>query len=202
MNFHKYIFIFSLLICLQTNGNAQNLKFAERALIGTSFTYITNYEEDNFFIARYDQWVWDKSIAISLNHSFYFGLTFKNIYGRGSSYDEFSTYSENSYAVGAFLQYDILPKQRQRFFFETAWQYGNYCTCGWGDPYEKGGLHYVSLGFGGTVPLNNWLSFEGAMNFHSIVNERPIEHGFNIYRLGLLLDFSNRKDYMFGQKRG
>jgi len=194
MNFYKYLLAFTLLIFSQINSKAQNLRFAKRALIGTSITYFSDYQEDQFFIARYDEWTWDKHIAVNLNKSFYFGLSFKNIYSRGSSYIEGSTYSENSFVGGAFLQYDVLPKNRNRVYLQTAWQYGNYCTCGSDDPYEKDGLHYIGLGLGTTIFLNDWLAFESAINLHAIMNEQPFELSYNIVQLGLVVDLKSQKD--------
>jgi hypothetical protein len=183
--------VFSLFVAANKT-QAQDLKFAERLIVGTSLTYI-NHPNPNIRNIYFHELTWNKNIAVNLNRSFYFGLHHLNIYTRGSSALPNPDYRASQYLAGAFLQYDFLPEIRERLFLELSWSYGNYCTCGYDDPYRREGLRYLGGGVGGDIPINNFLSLDLAFNlYRPVLLDVDYITGYTQYTVGLSFDIFRR----------
>lgn len=189
---NKNLFLIFLLFLLKNSLNAQSdLKFGQRLILGTSLTYIfdKNRDIDNF----YNEFNWNKNIAVNLTKSLYVGIGHRNFYTQGSSYS--LSEEKNRYMMfGVFAQYDFLVKKKDRIFAEIAWDWGNYCTCGRRDPYKVEGLHYFGIGGGVDFPLNRFLSLDFSVVIHHILEDIDFKYTYNQFTLGLNLDIISSKN--------
>jgi hypothetical protein len=197
MNNFKKIWVLIIPVFLMGNvAFTQDLKFAERLMLNTSLTYIFNSEEDLGTGTRgfYQELVWKKSIAINLTKSIYFGFSHHNIYSFGSSYVRNSDYRESTYLLGTFVQYDFLPRYKERVYLEASWNYGNHCTCGInGDPFKKDDLTYLGIGGGVTFPITKRFSVDLAMIAYFIRSDELGKYAYNPYIINFVWDISNDK---------
>jgi len=176
------------LLCLFASipSSSQELnKFAQRIIVGTSLTYIGERNRD--IPNQYNEFTWNKNIAVNVGKNFYLGISHQNIYTKGSLVtDEFP---RNNYNIaGVFTQFDFTPKDKNRLFAELSWNYGNYCTCDDGDPYKRGGLNYIGLGGGYDHPINDFLSLDFSFVVYKILGEVPEKYAFTQYVIGLNFD--------------
>lgn len=191
----KYIkiLLFILLFLQFSNTYSQSqLKFGERLIYGTSLTYIL-HNDTELPGYNFHEFTWNNNLAVNITPSLYFGLGYLFIHTRGSVLTPDSPNRENYNLTTAFLQYDLFPKMKMRVFPEVSWSYGNYCFCGFDDPYKVEGLHYLGLGIGGDYPITDRLSIDVGMMFYNIINDLDTEKGdYNIYTLGLNVDIINK----------
>ena len=164
------------------------LRFAERGILGTSLTYIPNQAERGAPV--YHELTWHKNIAVNITPSLYVGLSYLSLYTFGSSIRR-NNDRANYFLFGSFVQYDFLPKNKSRFFLESSWHRGNYCTCGVEDPYKREGLNYISLGFGFEFPLKYNFSLEVGGASYQILDSIRIKYTYTQYVAGI--------NYNFGQ---
>ena len=167
----------------------EELKFGQRFIVGTSMTYIL--ERNEFLPNNYHEFTWNKNIAINITKSLYVGLSYQNIYTRGSSVrikDENNNYN----IFGAFLQYDFLPLRKDKLGIELSWNYGNYCTCGSDDPYKNDGLNYIGIGGGYERPITKLISAEVGFYLYDIIGKVENKYAFTQYIVGLNFDLINK----------
>ena len=187
----KIKFLF-LALFLTSLTYAQDLKFGERIIAGTSLTYILHNNE-TFQGANYHEFTWNNNIAVNLNKSLYFGLGYMYLHTQGSTVFPYSDHKETYNLTTAFLQYDFLPKQKDRLFFEASWSYGNYCSCGNEDPFKVEGLHYLGLGGGYELPISDRFSLDLAFMLYESVNYEDVQRfNYTQYIIGLNFDFVNQ----------
>ena len=195
MTYLKHIIIF-FFVCQSFYATGQkNIHFGERLILGSSLTYIFDFNRENYNI-RYDEYTWDKNIAVSLNKAMYVGLSFKNTYTRGSIVSKADYKKERYFLVGTFFQYDFIPENKNRLFAEISWNYGNYCTCKKYDPYKKEGLHYLGIGGGFDFPINRFISIDLGFMVYNIINKiegNYGKYGYTQYIIGLNFDLISRK---------
>lgn len=184
------------LLDIEPNNTATNKRLGDRFIIGTSLTYIPDFRGDGLAEKRlrYDEWTWNKNIAVNLNKSIYIGLSYQNIYTYGSVIRarEFSEPAQY-FLVGVFANYDFLPQKKNRLFAELSWNTGNYCTCGTDDPYYVDNLQYIGFGGGYDFPLNNYLSLDLAFSAYAILNDIEQKTAFTQYTIGLNFDLVRKR---------
>jgi len=182
---------FYILLLLSINAiSAQSeLKFGERLILGNSLTYIP-FNEDGLR-NTYHELTWNKNIALNLTKSLYLGLSYQNIFTKGSSYI-ISEKKENYSLVGIFLQYDLIPKKKDRILLELSWNYGNYCTCGFRDPYKEEWIDYIGVGGSYEMRLNKFISAEVGLYFYDILEPIEAKYAFTQYVLGLNIDLISK----------
>ncbi|MFK7948233.1 MAG: hypothetical protein AB8G11_11615 [Saprospiraceae bacterium] len=187
------LFFVLLIFFYASNMTAQQkLKFGERLIYGTSLTYIV-HNDTELPGYNFHEITWSNDLAVNITPSLYFGLGYLFIHTRGSLLTPDSPNRENYSLTTAFFQYDFFPEKRMRIFPEVSWSYGNYCFCGFDDPYKVEGLHYLGLGIGGDYPITDRLSINLGMMFYNIVNDLDTPKGdYNIYTLGLNFDIINQ----------
>ena len=178
--------ILYLLILLQAPAQTSG-HFGQRLIIGNSVTYI--WEPNAAIPNRYHEITWNKNIAVNINKRIYLGLSYQNIFTRGSSYSEVDLH-ENYFLTGLFTQFDFMPKKKNRLFLEASWNYGNYCTCGQRDPYRQEGLQYLGLGGGYDLPLNKFLSLDLSFVVYKILDDVVQKYAYTQYIIGLNFDLA------------
>ena len=139
--------------------------FAQSFRPGISLTYMPFFETPDPLV-KYDELTLNANALYSINNTHNIGVQFLKIWTRGSAYN-FSDEKNSYFMAGAFYQYNLLPQRTYRLFPELSINYGNYCTCGSLDPYEKPGLVYLGFGMG--------------MD-HKIYKDLFIDFGFHVYR--------------------
>ena len=176
---------------LTLNLNAQNgLILGERLIIGNSLTYI--WETNDDISSRYNEFTWNKNISINLTPTIYAGLSYQNIRTKGSIINNSST-TKNYQLIGAFFQYDFLPKMKNKLVVEASWNYGNFCTCGNEDPYKENGLNYIGIGGGYEVPLSKIISLDLSFIAYNILEEIDSKYSYTQYIIGLNFDLINKR---------
>lgn len=187
----RYLLIYPVFLILSiSNLSAQGeLQFGQRLIIGNSLTYIQDRVEG--VKNTYHELTWNKNISINLTKSFYLGLSHQNIFTQGSSYnliDQKSNYN----IISLFLQYDFIPKKADKIALELSWNYGDYCTCGFRDPYKEQWINYLGLGGSYEMRLNKILSAEVGFYLYNILEPIEAKYGFNQYVVGLNFDIINK----------
>lgn len=193
MRYLKIVFVLIFLLPFNNSDAQSKLKFGERLIYGSSLTYILHSDEDLLGVNLHE-FTWNNNIAVNVTPSLYFGIGYMFIHTRGSMVVPDSPRKENYNLTTAFFQYDVLPRKKMRVFPELSWSYGNYCFCGYDDPLNIGGLHYLGFGAGLDYPITKRLSIDISMMFYNIINEIDIPKGdYNIYTLGLNFDIINQQ---------
>lgn len=178
-----YLFFFATTLFSQS-------KFGERIILGTSLTYVFNTIDG--MDTYYHEFTWNKNIAVNLNKRMYLGLSYLNIYTRGSAY--YFDQPKNQYSMaGVFFQYDFLPKRKNRLFGEVSWNLGDYCTCGNRDPYQQDQLHYLGLGAGYDLPIGKFISLDFAAIGYIILGKQTDKYLYSQYVIGLNFDLIRDK---------
>jgi len=127
-------------------GERPGIKFAA----GTSLTYIWN--QDEFGKIFYSEYTWNINAAVSFINRFWLGVQTMPTFTRN---DFGGITTRNNYSMfGVFAQFDFLVIDRWKLYAETSYNYGDYCTCGYAEPYRKVGLSYLGIGGGAQLPLN------------------------------------------------
>lgn len=166
--------------------------FGERFIFGTSYTYIKNTSSFDQLL-KYREFTWNIDAAINLNSHWYVGISYKDIRTNGSSVFYNRNEKRNYFLVGVFTQYDFLPQKRYRLFAQLSGNYGNYCTCGFDDPYKKEDLYYLGFGLGFDYPILDWLSVDVAFNGYSLLEKIENAYTYTQYVIGLNIDLLRRK---------
>ncbi len=177
-----------LLLLFASNLIAQQKEygnhFGKEFMFNVSGTYIYNtfpeWEGHNFH-----EITMSAQAGVSIFKSLMLGFQVMTIYTDG-------TYSEpNIYFIkGAFLHYDIFPKQRHSLLIQTSFSNGDYCTCGDFDSYRKANLNYLGTGIGFDSPIKkSQFYFTVSFNAHWILNEIEEDTNFNIYKIGVTYKF-------------
>ena len=175
-----------------TIANAQNLKFGERIIAGSSLTYMLHRNED-LPKTNFHEFTWNNNIAVNLNQSLYFGLGYLYLYTKGSVVFPYSDHKETYNITTAFLQYDFLPKQKNRAFAEVSFGYGNYCFCKSEDPFKVEGLYYLGLGGGYEWAFSKRFSLDVAFMAYDVLNYKDAyQFNYTQYVVGLNFDFVNK----------
>ena len=185
-----FLLFFSLSMYAQTNPN-----FGQRIIIGSSLTWISDNDGAGFGY-RFNEYTWEKNIAVNVNKSLYLGLSHKHIWSNGSTVMP-EGIKDNYYMFGAFGQYDFFPKRKMRLFAELSLNRGNYCTCYHlltVDPFKVENLNYLGTGGGVDLPITKFLSVDFSFMVHNILNDVPRKYAYNIYIVGLNFDFMGRAE--------
>lgn len=200
-----YFLSLCILFCLLAMGSssmlqAQNQKFADRWILGSSLTYI-RFSDGPLAESVYNEFSWTNNVAVNINQFVYFGIEYINLFTKYKGYqiEEKNKY----YLVGAFTQIDVLElagiytniKERKgRFFVELAYYHGNYCECGFNSlPYQVDGLNYFGFGFGADYPILDWLSIDVAFKSNYNLADISEKTAYNYYILGLNIDIVSKK---------
>lgn len=180
------ILLIAFILAGTNHLNAQSTPtFGSRFIAGTSLTYILHKNEFDPF--RFHEFTWNKNVAVSLSKNIYLGFGYQNIFTRGSVVSNFEK-KLNFSTVGIFIQLDFMPKVKNRLFLETSWNYGNYCTCGNGDPYKKEALNYLGIGGGYDHPIGKYLSLDLSFISYNILDKIDRKYAYTQYVLGINLD--------------
>lgn len=179
-----------LSFCLSSLSiNAQtNQKFGDRFIIGQSFGYI-NQVNEFYKGVIFHELHWDKKAMISLNKSFYAGIRWLSIFTKGDSYN-YSEEKNSYYVVGAFSEFDVIPKFQHRAFVRLAYNYGNYCVCGPENPYKEDGLHYPAVAIGGEYYFTKHLAVSAEAENLFIMRRAANPDNFVRYGIGLKVSIS------------
>jgi len=188
----KKIILHLSLIFLCTGMNAQEEEVAGQNLfLGASFTYIPNFEVDPFGFG--EEYVFHEStlninLGVQIHKNIRLGLTGMHI-RTNSKYSE----KEQQYILGGSVKYLFNDLQdKTRFYLETGFYKGNYCTClsdNRGDPiqepYKREGLSY--WGFGGGVERKLSKHFQLDLGFYNflILQNIPPKYNFTQYVIGI-----------------
>ncbi len=170
-------------VFVQAQNESQGRTFAEQLVIGGSFTYLRFAEEDD--LERYHEMVTHVNLATNVYKNVYVGISYMDIRTRFSNIFTPEAVKDNYYMAGAFAQYDFLGNQKNKLIGELSYHYGNYCTCGKGNPYESDRLSY--FGFGGAYEwhLYKGLYLDTGFNVYTIINKRERKDIFTQYILGI-----------------
>ena len=164
----KFLFFWANTLLISLSGQ-ESASLGDRIIIGSSVTYIWDTNDTKAPINYYKELTWTKNISVNLNKNFYAGLNYQNIYTSGASV-KMNREKEKFSIVGIFANYDFWPKKKKRLFLETSLNYGNYCTCGQGDPYRRKGLIYLGWGGGYDMPLLKNISLDLSFMSYPILN--------------------------------
>lgn len=165
--------------------------FLQKVTLGASYTFIfDDLNTDDLF--RYQEHTLNFNVAVSLGTHLDLGLAYLAI-----SAGEKGTPNERYSLAGAFLQYDFLRNSPgMRFFAETGFYRGNFCSCGDEAPYFRPNLSYVSYGGGMEFRLfkNTPLFLDLAFLWYQPVTRVPNTDtwAFTQYVLGLNYHFTPR----------
>lgn len=170
---------------------AQEGFFGKSLYLGTSLTYIPDYNRDFKPVKRYDEWTWNADATVRLNSFLYGGLRFKRIFTNGTR-GLVPRPSENYYMVGLLGQFDlleVLDKQkltgRNRLLVELSWDYGNYCVCERDDPHKVEGLQYMGWGVSYDLAITPVISLDLGFNANYILNYSNESYSYTQYIIGL-----------------
>ncbi len=136
-----------------------------------SYTVISEFNDTDKSV-RYVEKTLNLNMTYEIRSAHKLGIQYLNINTAGSSFT-FSKKKSKYFLVGILYQYDLLSKSKIDLFPELAINYGNYCTCGNKDPFQKNGIIYISYGFGIDFPIYK--------NFY-------IDTGFHFYQPSFNLD--------------
>ena len=190
-NCMKSLFIIFLFGITINALNAQDKRsLGKRLIIGTSISYLN--EVNRSIPNRYHEFVWNKNIATNITSQLYAGISHQNIYTTGSTV-LYEDPKEKYYLVGVFMQYDFWKRTKDRVIAEVSWNYGNYCTCGWGDPFKQDALNYIGVGGGIEKTLTKHLTLDLSMMFNTILQNIENKYGYNRYAIGLNFDFDGTR---------
>lgn len=113
-NFFVFLVFFqSSLLCF-----GQNKYFGSSGIIGTSVTYIHNYEK---IIEHTYETTWNVNIALSVGEKMHAGMQLLTMYTKGSNRQ-----SANYTIYGIFGQYNFLNITRRRLYAEGSINRGNF----------------------------------------------------------------------------
>lgn len=176
----KYVLPFLFLISIQ--GYSQGIKFGFNAsyIIDDQVTFNSPLEGYHLL-----QLHGNTQYYLTPSHSL--GLQYIHILTYGSSY-KISEDKEQYYILGAFYQYDIIPKSNFEVFPEISLLYGNYCPCGKTDPYKVSGLVYFGYGLGVDIPLGKGFSLDLGLHYYRPILNFPKKtdiHAAGQYVLGI-----------------
>ncbi len=197
------VFIGSILLLLCSFSSlvmAQNkMKIGERIIIGNSLTYI--WETNDLIPNTYQEFTWNKNIAVNLTNTLYGGISYQNLFTNGSIVSA-NQVKNRYYLAGVFVQYDFLPAKPNRLIAELSWNVGNYCTCGDGDPYEfvnannnanetlnnSNVLNYIGVGGSYEIMLHQFLALELGFYNYNILGDVKEKYNYTQYIIGLNFD--------------
>lgn len=177
------IFVMSL-----SNLSAQNREgyFMNALRINSGISYVPNRDDENH---RHREITWSNQFSVSLIQALWAGVQVSSVYTSGTDVP-----SENFFLMGGFLQYDVLKKEKAMGFIEVNYLLGDYCTCGFEDPFRTTGLQYLGVGIGIDYPIMN-SRFYGSASFivHRILGDVDEKYGYNIPKVGLTYRFGKPK---------
>ena len=163
-----------LLLLLPLLINAQQDSSTWRPRSTLSFQPIFAYVWGNV------QGVGDVFVNLRLGGEIRYGIdVWKNRYRVGPSVKVFwddgdGIQSNWTYLIGAYQQYNFLPKKHNRLYLETGFYYSNFCFCEQGtftvDATHTPGSLYLSLGGGWDIFLHPRWSFKLAYQHHILLN--------------------------------
>ncbi len=195
MKIFFYVIIFTLLFF---NAFSQEKKakesFGDRVVIGSNVFYF--FDDNNtkwkYF---YQEIVWNKNIALSLNKHWLIGVNHFDIWSQGAWKNEPVNHRQKYTMFGTFAQYhrlfgrEAVKKYKDTHFFaENSFHYGNYCSCGSGLMYKKVGLFYWGLGMGLDISFSKHFSFEFGFHNYQIINK--VEKKYNSTQLILGVNYT------------
>jgi len=180
-----------LLALLHMSSIAQSEStFGKSFITGLSLTYIWDYDNTGSLTDyRYNEYTWNLNAAVSISKRIYSGVQVMTIFISGTRVD-----GDNYSMYGLFGQYNFTPKKKSRFFIETSFNQGNYCTCGKLDPYKKDDLLYWGLGIGLEKPLKSIsksLYLDLSFVNYTILDNLQDKYNYTQYIIGL--------NYRFGK---
>lgn len=169
---------FILILSVVVYGQHQKLKFAEKLVLGTSISYLQDYNRDFY---RYHEWTGSLNIGVNIDHHFMIGLQNLFILGYGTR-----VATDNFNLFGTFIQYDFFDKSKNRLYIESGFYKGNYCTCGNSDPYKVNGLNYLNFGGGFELSIRKNINLEFGLSIYKILNsENKDDYGYGYYIAGI-----------------
>lgn len=189
-----YVFLFFLLsfraFCQETNPT---IGFGDKIIVGTNVWY---YPDDNHtnYKYLYQEILWNKNIAVSLNKNWYVGVNHFDIWAKGGWRGKPLEVKEKYNIIGAFTQYQFRLKERDgspsktSMLFEGSIHYGDRCTCGVTEYSRVPGLVYWGLGLGFDWMLPKNFSFEFSFHNYQIFNN--VYHKFNSTQFVLGLNYT------------
>lgn len=181
----KKIVFLIITITLCTKVNSQAIKPA------FSVTYIEGSEVADPQ-AKYKETTFNFNVAYSLTKRHNIGIQYLSINTLGSSYN-FSQDRNSYYIAGMFYQYDLSKNSKNELYPELSINYGNYCTCGSTDPFEKAGLVYLGYGFGYDINLYKKLYLDLGFHVYSPVfnvTKEDLFYSFTQYIIGVSYVFN------------
>lgn len=150
--------------------------FSPVVRLGTSLTYI--WDRDPHYLREY---TWALNMGVMPTKRINIGVNVMNIWS------ETRTEPRGRHLMaGVFGQYHFgLRTDKATIFLETGGYWGNYCTCGPGDPYRKDGLFLIPAGGGLNARLTKDLWLDAGFMVYNIINDVPRKYSFTQYVIGL-----------------
>jgi hypothetical protein len=186
----KSIKIVLIFVFIQAFTYAQK-EFGKTFIAGTSLTFIPEIENDPLLSQyNYFEYTWNLNAAVSIGRRIFIGAQVLTIFTNGSRVEN-NTY----FIMGLFGQFNFIPKQKFRFFAELSINTGDYCTCGYLDPFRKENLVYLGWGAGFDLPmkfLSKNLYLDLSLIAYLILNDIEDKDVFTQYILGI--------NYRFGKQ--
>lgn len=151
----------------------------ERFTTGISLTYIPNELINNPNEKWEHIWTLNTNLSTYITKKFVLGISgvFIRTYQAGVK--------EDYKLFGGYLQYDVSRKTAYRFYLESGFFAGDYCTCGLYESYREPNLRYLNYGGGLEWKVRPKVSLEFAFISYYILNNIESKYVFNQYVIGL-----------------
>lgn len=179
--FHYALFYVTFILAPGTS-NAQNAKKSDREdklIFGTSLTLRNEGEEgfpDNII---YRDLTWNINAAFQFSRRFRVGAAAMPIFKK-----RFREDWENFFMAGAFLQFDVLPKDRSPIILEAGIFRGNFVPMS-DDIIEKKGMYYLDFGASYEIYIFPKIYLELGGNYYPLINKVEGKDNFFQYVVGV-----------------
>lgn len=177
-----------LLTCFLSIFFQSKAQLFDRFVIGISPTYIIVDKLTNDFGYPYYLHELTTNINMAVNIKKNFRLGFQNLLIAGRSEEV----KENYHVFGGFAQYRFLTEEKMQIYVESSYNFGNYCTCGFREPYRLDGLKYLGVGGGIDFKINNWLHLDFGFITYEILNKIENENSYTQYVIGADFQLFNK----------